>query len=501
MLPLTFSDEGNRRAVRFWSFALPAYVHYELTDWSTRGESEELRNNKFRSLHARYSPRAEALVNDMRGYFLKAAQLMSTRDDFTPLEYIKWCKKIQNEAPVCFSSLMARKFAEEELGIRFKEWIEEPIGSASIGQVYLAKLGAESSRLGVNNADNHTKEAISRWSDAWVAIKVQGENAERQFRADMKTLRRFCELALPQFVAPLKEIESQFMMEFDYKAEAENLTRMRKNLIKSPWSQRAVIPEPILATRRVLVMEYLQGKKITDFLEDALQKEVSRLGATPDQVREEWIERMSRQRDLNDTMYERLMRKLYYWCSRVWSVASKDSNIVDTFALLDTVMRVHGHQVLIDGEFNGDPHPGNILLLPDGRIGLIDFGQVKRINDETRKLIARLVLAVNNRDQEKTANLVRELGVKSRFNDKEVQYRMISFWIDRDTEEVTGGMNAHKFLQEMEAKDPAVEMNGDLVMVCRCSVMIRSLAAALGLKVGTTSYWRESAERALQAST
>ena len=39
--------------------------------------------------------------------------------------------------------------------------------------------------------------------------------------------------------------------------------------------------------------------------------------------------------------------------------------------------RVHGHQIFVDGAFNGDPHPGNILLTPDGKLGLIDYGQVR----------------------------------------------------------------------------------------------------------------------------
>lgn len=44
--------------------------------------------------------------------------------------------------------------------------------------------------------------------------------------------------------------------------------------------------------------------------------------------------------------------------------------------VMDTLLKVHGHQVFVDGCFNADPHPGNILLLNDGRLGLVDFGQV-----------------------------------------------------------------------------------------------------------------------------
>jgi aarF domain-containing kinase len=38
--------------------------------------------------------------------------------------------------------------------------------------------------------------------------------------------------------------------------------------------------------------------------------------------------------------------------------------------LITTLFEVHGHEIFFDGEFNGDPHPGNILLLPDGRLGI-----------------------------------------------------------------------------------------------------------------------------------
>lgn len=51
---------------------------------------------------------------------------------------------------------------------------------------------------------------------------------------------------------------------------------------------------------------------------------------------------------------------------------------------MDLLFDVHAHQILVDGMFNGDPHPGNLLLCEDGRLGLIDFGQVKTISKEDR---------------------------------------------------------------------------------------------------------------------
>ncbi|WP_262402510.1 ABC1 kinase family protein [Actinomadura sp. CNU-125] len=63
-------------------------------------------------------------------------------------------------------------------------------------------------------------------------------------------------------------------------------------------------------------------------------------------------------------------------------------------ALLDTVLR----QIVVDGTFHADPHPGNILLLDDGRLGLIDFGSVGRLDAELRACLQRLLLAMNRGD-------------------------------------------------------------------------------------------------------
>ena len=62
--------------------------------------------------------------------------------------------------------------------------------------------------------------------------------------------------------------------------------------------------------------------------------------------------------------------------------------------ILDLLNRVHAHEIMVDGAFNGDPHPGNIMLMPDGRVGLIHYGQVKRIPLKARLDIARLVVAL-----------------------------------------------------------------------------------------------------------
>ncbi len=64
-----------------------------------------------------------------------------------------------------------------------------------------------------------------------VVVKIQLPNIERRFRADIKTIISFCKLAMPQHVPPMREIEKQFLTEFDYTLEAANLAEVRANVL------------------------------------------------------------------------------------------------------------------------------------------------------------------------------------------------------------------------------------------------------------------------------
>ena len=71
-------------------------------------------------------------------------------------------------------------------------------------------------------------------------------------------------------------------------------------------------------------------------------------------------------------------------------------------------------QILVDGCFNGDPHPGNILLLRNDKggmqLGLIDYGQVKRISDEDRHLFCRLIIAIDDDNKDEIVKLMKQAG-------------------------------------------------------------------------------------------
>ena len=462
-------DDSINRTVRFYSVAFPAYLHYEVTDrfLTWREANASTRAEAFTKLHNFYSPIMRNNVLRMRGFFLKAAQLMSTREDFVPPPYLEWTTKMQNEAPITFTSLEAQEIVTREIGDVFTDWVDDPIGSASIGQVYKARL---------------------RDTGEWVAVKVQSPNAEHQFKSDLRSCKFFCCIALPHLVVSLDEIERQFITEFDYQLEAKNLNEIHHNLIvKGPWASAVVVPKARmdLCAKHVLVMDFVPGRKVSDIFNEHLAALAAKEQKSIETIKTELKAKL---------LKEGLTNVSNRWWMLALNQIFRNSSSVNVVDLLRTAMEVHGYQIFMNGTFNGDPHPGNLILTPDGRLGLLDFGQVKRLSPERLEQIARLIIALNDDDRDKIVSVALEMGSSNTFNIPDVIYRQTAFWFDRDTPDVTQGLDIHKFLEEMERRDPQKVLCQDLVMVSRCSVMLRSLGLTLGLRVRTTDYWREYAD-------
>lgn len=194
------TDEGTRRSVKFWNNVFPVFVHYRFYQLVSRDlgiVSSAYADEKYLELHEQYTDKIRDITFQMRGFYLKQAQLMSTQDDFVPAAYMKWVKKTQDDVPSEFEGDGARQYVKkvllEELGQNFDDvfssWDDKPLGVASIGQVHAA---------------------ILRSTGEKVAVKILVPNIEQKFRADIRTLKNFCRLAMPQHVTAFEEIERQF---------------------------------------------------------------------------------------------------------------------------------------------------------------------------------------------------------------------------------------------------------------------------------------------------
>ena len=180
--------------------------------------------------------------------------------------------------------------------------------------------------------------------------------------------------------------------------------------------------------------------------------------------------------------------------------AGPGGELLSLGSLLTTLADVHAHEIFVDGCFNGDPHPGNVMLLPDGRLGLIDYGQVKKIDHATRMSYAKLIVALDEENQEEVCRIMwGELGCRAKYMKPEVCYRIAAFWSDRDTRDITGGRNIAEFMEWAEEQDPVEIVNQDIVMACRVNVMMRGMANAFQLRLRMAPVWRPHAEAYLAA--
>jgi ubiquinone biosynthesis protein len=160
----------------------------------------------------------------------------------------------------------------------------------------------------------------------------------------------------------LEEFEHTLAHELDYRREAANLVSIANNLKSFP---RICIPCPIddYTKRKILTMDYIEGVKIT--------------ALSP-------------------------LAKLDF----------------DGLALAEELFQAYLHQVLVDGIFHADPHPGNILLTPDHRIGLLDLGMVGHTTPGMQENLLKLLLAVSEGNSDEAADIAVRISDTSNYFDE-----------------------------------------------------------------------------------
>lgn len=190
-----------------------------------------------------------------------------------------------------------------------------------------------------------------------VAVKVQRPGIRRGIVDELEALvevagvvdRRTDVGRRYGFEAMVDEFRRAMLAELDYRREAQNLTRLAANLAEF---EHIVVPAPIedYTTDRVLTMDYVRGKSM---------RSLGPLG---------------------------LME-------------------LDGETLGDELFRAYLKQILVDGFFHADPHPGNVHVTEDGRLALIDLGMVARLSPALRQDLVRLLLAVGEGRGEDAADV------------------------------------------------------------------------------------------------
>lgn len=511
------NDPGAKRSMSFWAGAFPIFLHYrgiQLLNRDLKILDDDIADRWYEELHVKYSPEVRDITYRLRGFYLKQCQLMSIQDDFVPKVYLKWMKDTQDNVPSEFQhpgevKEYVAKLCREELGKSFDEvfiaWDDQPLGVASIGQVH---------------------RAVLRENGQEVAVKILVPGMEEKFRSDIRTIKSFCKLAMPQHVSAFDEIEKQFLTEFDYRKEGLALDLARKNTMPRWGDKGVVIPAPLLplCSKHLLVMEFLRGTKLVDGIRAQYAKLAALQGRTLEDLEAErkdlmekgqfefkTIEEEKAFREktawllfLNDLWTKNLWRGLFN-CSPARLIYGPvpfewTEQPIDLGYTLELLSQVQASNIFKDGVFNGDAHPGNILLLEDGRLGLIDYGQMKTMTEEDRVKYAKLIIAHARGDKDEVVRIhFDEQGTITKHRNTEVAYLMSSFYNDRDTKDVCGDMNLASFIDWLEAQDPMVQLPEQYLFAARSSLMLRGMGKAFGLKIRIAKMWENEARAYLNS--
>jgi ubiquinone biosynthesis protein len=288
--------------------------------------------------------RLRRALDDLGPTFVKFGQLLSTRSDIIPESILSELQKLQDTAaPISLE--VAQAVIERELGTPVEKLFAgfDPVwlGSASIGQVYKARL----------------------YNGDLVAVKVQRPEAPGRVAADLALMRDLAALLDARFgdriFIDVKELVAEFegviRRELDYESEASNARRFAANFAGTSVRIPKIYTE--LSMKRVLTMEFVEGTRFYNIqpllLAPAERRRVATLGA-----------------------------------EAIFKMAFED------------------------GFFHGDPHPGNLILTPQGELALLDFGMVGFMSHGDIEALSRLFIAVIQRDAAAALRGLEGLGVR-----------------------------------------------------------------------------------------
>jgi ubiquinone biosynthesis protein len=340
------------RNLRRWQEILAVLRRYGLADWMSRLKFDFIRD-WIKDDHgvplASYSreKRIRLALAELGPTFVKLGQALSLRPDLIGSELATELVHLQSNVPAD-SAEKVERLIQEELG--------KPV----------AELFAEFDSCAIASASIGQVHRAKLHDGTEVVVKVQHADIEKTVNEDLEVMAGLATLAehLPELAVwkptvIVEQLSRSLRRELNFSREQQNLLVFRKQMQNFP-AVRIPVPFPKLSSKRVLTMEFLAGLP------------VSSLARRDDQI--------------ND---------------------GRDS---DRQALARSTAEMYIEMIFIHGVYHADPHPGNVLVLTDNQIGLLDFGMVGRIDDRLRETIEEMLLAVVVQDAFVLTALIKRVG-------------------------------------------------------------------------------------------
>eukprot|EP00038_Savillea_parva_P030854 m.80896 g.80896 ORF g.80896 m.80896 type:complete len:355 (+) comp9376_c1_seq1:510-1574(+) len=343
------------------------------------------------------------------------------------------------------------------------------------------------------------------------------------------------------------------MRELDFVRERHNLEKLQ-SAAGPRFADRICIPEsvPELCTERIVTMTYLDGPKLE---EEVLRRfaavGIDRRGASVRRLLSEQADKLRETEDRASVVLEesastvawsslaqgaawmlgpttvlwlvrgsQVVRDTVAWatCSVIDTTDRMSSGTVvstdlrqwvrdtqrelstrhtetETRAWLDTLLDVHGFQVFLCPLFNSDPHPGNIIVMPDGRLGLIDYGQCSTFTDATKKRnLANFIIAVaDDKSDADIADAFRAVGIQTQNSSDFFTASIARLMFGH----ITPDMLRREWHRKLRETDKIQSFPPHLIMVYRVAALLRGLGLALHHELVVSEAWRVHAYQLL----
>ena len=422
-----------RRSALVGRTATRIFVAYRWHGWKHRNADPDISDQELSELHRRNAESILKTATELKGLIIKLGQILGARADIVPNEYIEVLSQLHDAVPPRPFHVI-RRHVEKELGAPlddvFAEFAREPIAAASLAQVHRARLH--------DGRD--------------VAVKVQYPDIEEIVRVDLQNIQALTRVAgwvLKDYdlQSMVDELSTNAPLELDFIHEGHNAEACAANFA---GQDNIVVPEIYWehTTKRVLVMEFVDGIKITDL------EAIDAAG----------IDRQQVAQLLTDSYFK---------------------------------------QIFSHGFFHADPHPGNLFVQPGPKLVIVDFGIAKRLPEGFLDGFIRLVAALVSGNLEGLPKAFRDLGFRTRHDDDEVFNAIGEAMVTRLSRNREFNENRELMsefqdnMMQIIRENPVVSVPGDFLYLGR----VLGLLAGLGVQLGSQVNMLEAMGRHLPDST